>query len=58
MIANRELLNNEYNYYVLYRKLGHRAVEIKEFTTEIEMLRFVEGLEFDNHIIYDMMTSY
>lgn len=44
MITEREITENNYNYYVIYRELGYKAVQIKGFKYLPEMRKFI----FDN----------
>ena len=58
MIREKELRENNYKFYVLYRNLGEKSIQVDGFNTGVEMLEFIIYLEGENAIIYDLMTSY
>lgn len=43
MITEKEIKENNYNYYLLYRELGHRTVQIKGFEYLYDMFNFIDS---------------
>ena len=41
MIKERDITENNYNYYLMYRELGYKTVNIKGFKHLPEMLKFI-----------------
>lgn len=57
MITEKEIQENNYKYYLLYRELGYKVVQIKGFECLSDMLYFIKTNE-DTVIILDKMSTF
>ena len=57
MIKERDIIENNYNYYLLYRELGCRPVEVKGFKYLPEMNLFISKNE-EKIVILDRLITF
>ncbi|HBF7594821.1 TPA: hypothetical protein KOX39_003436 [Clostridioides difficile] len=57
MIKERDITENNYNYYLFYREIGYKAVQIKGFKYLPEMREFIFRNE-DHIVILEKLASF
>ena len=56
MLREKEIRENNYNYYLIYRELGHKTVTVKGFRYLAEMIRFILDNEESIVILESLVT--
>lgn len=56
MLKSKDIIENNYNYYLLFRELGCRAVEVKGFKYLSEMIKFISENEEKIVILERLVT--